>query len=186
VDWIDDGLLAARTANKTLQRFKDKHAKELEDPETADPDIISELNMLQKNADEAKSKAIWGFANTVAVMLIACAPIPVAGPILGFAGLAILGIVTVRNTYVLAKPYVEKYFSAKKLKQEGDKSQIELAESTRLSPTQEKKVSPAPPTTNPPKVYPNPVGFRQYGSTQSTRDPTTRSSTPPKTLTRKR
>lgn len=118
VDWIDDGLGASQRADKALQKFKEKHTEELVDPAEENRDILNQLKILQKKADQAKSEARWGFANTVAMILIACGPIPFAGPILGLAGLAVFGIVSIRNTYVAAKPYVEKYFTATEPKQD--------------------------------------------------------------------
>jgi len=128
VDWIDDGLGASQRADKTLQKFKKEHEKELTDPAKADKDILNELNTLQEKADHAKSEARWGFANAVAMILIACGPIPFAGPILGLAGLAVFGAVSIRNAYVAAKPYVEKYFTATEPKQDNPEKEVSSPE----------------------------------------------------------
>ena len=113
VDWIDDGLGAFQRNNKALEKFKTEHSAALANPgHTDNKKKVDKLQILQEKVDKAKSEAKWGFANTVAMILIACGPIPFAGPFLGLAGLAVFGAVSIRNTYVTAKPYVEKYLAA--------------------------------------------------------------------------
>lgn len=124
VEWIDDGLGASQRADKLLQKFEKEHPEVLTDPETADADILREFKTLKEKADHAKSEAKWGFANVVAMMLIACGPIPFAGPILGLAGLAIFGIVSIRNAYVAAKPYIEKHLATEGAKQDDPKEEV--------------------------------------------------------------
>ena len=114
-DWIDDGLGASQRADKALHKFKEEYTEKLAQGKT---EIVSQLNTLQEKTEHAKLEAQWGFANAVAMILMACGPIPLAGPILGLAGLGVFGIVSIRNTYIAAKPYVEKYFAAPEPKQD--------------------------------------------------------------------
>lgn len=138
VDWIDDGLGASQRANKALKKFSDEYEEKLA---KNDPDTLNEFNMLQEKANQAKLEAQWGFANAIAMVLIACGPIPLVGPFLGLAGLATFGVVSVRNTYVAAKPYVEKYLTAaaRYFSTEKPKQEQELTAVPTPTPAPEKK-----------------------------------------------
>ncbi len=114
IEWVDDELGAWKRASHALEKFKKEHGIINIPDSTTDEKIIEEFTLLQKTVDTTKSQAIWGFINVIAMVLIACGPIPIAGPFLGLAGLGLFGIVSVRNGYVAAKPYVEKYFPDKK------------------------------------------------------------------------
>lgn len=114
VDWIDDGLGGVQRADKQIEKFKEQH-----NMQSLSLVEKTELAELQTKANTARSEATWGLINTIAMALIGFGPfVPFAGPFLGLAGLALFGVVAIRNTYVVAKPYAENYFAVKNTTQE--------------------------------------------------------------------
>lgn len=125
IDWIDDGLESRSRAKEGLEKFLEVN-KDADKESTAYQKAEKDKRDLVAQTD---STAKWGFGNVVAMILIACAPIPVVGPILSLAGLFIMGVVTVRNTYVAAKPYAidaKNYFFPPKPAPNAIKKDIEL------------------------------------------------------------
>ncbi len=131
VNWIDDGLGAYLEAKESLREYEDSipNLKDLNEDEQR------EHSTFQKKVTDAKTAAIWGFANTVAVILAACAPIPVIGPFLGLAGLALLGVATMRNVIVNGKPFVRKLFG---IKEQHEMQETELTESPRINSSEKR------------------------------------------------
>lgn len=148
VDWLDDGWGASQRALEGRKTFLEKHA--LSDKESQA--YQDGLNYCQEKIAQTQTAARWGFGSVVSIILIASAPIPIAGPMLSLAGLLVLGIVTVRNVYVAAKPYfptIKDYFFPRKKEA---KEELEETESDKFDRTLYVAPTPAIQETIAPKA----------------------------------
>jgi len=120
IDWVNEGLHAYYEAQKSLKKFDDFYR--VNTPEQKEFELSDRLKYEAK-VNQTRTTAIWGFANTVAVILLACSPIPVAGPFIALAGIGLLSVVTIRNVYVAGMPYAKRfknYFFPSKEKEKGE------------------------------------------------------------------
>ncbi|MCD6039126.1 MAG: hypothetical protein K0S27_526 [Gammaproteobacteria bacterium] len=151
-----------------------------------------ELEALKEKAIETRSEERWGRVNTLAMILIACAPIPFVGQGLLAAGGILFGIAVARNIYVAAKPHLQKYFSSAK-QQTSASEEIELSDLTlgqkkqyssehvirriqrtnlessneaQIELVQENKPFPEQPQPIAPSIKPNSSVFRSYSMPQ--------------------
>ncbi len=139
--WVDDELAPYLRAKKELQEVKDKYGS------TPSLDQQIELDGLARVAAERKSSAQWKSLGVLYMICLACAPIPVAGPIIALIGTGLFGIACLRSAYVTLKPLAQKLrekFKGKKADAEEEvieerlqnKSEIELDATinTKLDP----------------------------------------------------
>jgi hypothetical protein len=104
LEWLDDNVLAAQKANKELADFNNKHP----DKDALKKTEIEQLKELENAAAKTNSERNWNSINVIAMILVACAPVPIAGPILAIIGLSMCAIVPIRNITNMAINYFEK------------------------------------------------------------------------------
>jgi len=146
VDWLDDGLGGWWRARQGQKKFEAAY----KDSDQAIKDCSAyqeEKIAYQQKVKQTASAARWGFVNTVAMILIACAPIPVAGPFMSLAGLTLFGAVTVRNVYVAAKPYairLKNYFRPSKNTEQAEEKPDDAIELDTFGNRPKITVTPTP------------------------------------------
>jgi hypothetical protein len=105
ITWIDETFSKIKTAKADLRAF------EISCCELSFPEYKKNYIKLQEEVAKAEKDAAWNFINVISAILIACGPIPVAGPFLGLIGLGLLAINPVRKGLTAIH---NKFFKEKK------------------------------------------------------------------------
>ncbi len=133
VDWRDTGVNGVKKA-----QLEYEHANvDAEKATEGSPEYEKLQNIVKEKAealDKAKTEEKWCRVNAVAMILFACAPIPVVGPVFLGLGFATFGIASARNIIVALKPRFARPSSKKEKAEEG----TEMAD-LRVSHKQDKR-----------------------------------------------
>lgn len=139
------GIDLSNASSEEVRKYVDQELKKLSEVEkqkhkegfTLSPEDtqrrikLRELKEHYIHVDKTRNTTIIGFANTVAMVMIACGPLPGIGPLLGLAGLLIMGSAAIGGLYIALKPHYNNYFHPQKAEDRLEAETIELQTLTK-------------------------------------------------------
>ncbi|MCD6038908.1 MAG: hypothetical protein K0S27_308 [Gammaproteobacteria bacterium] len=110
VGWIDETFGEYKKNKNAMKKFP-----ALDKDHLLTSEDIKKLELLKKQTAEARRESTWKAVNVIAMILIACGPIPPAGPLVGLIGISMLAIAPARLLYNQAKAEKDKSEAAWKM-----------------------------------------------------------------------